>query len=133
MSVHASVLEGRRLSEAMARQPASFPPLYRAMVQAGEGSGTLPAILERLAGLLERQAQVRSKVLSALAYPTVLALVATFVVFALMVFVVPRVVEQFEDIGQQLPFLTRVVIAVSHIPRRPGGGRSCSASWGSAS
>jgi general secretion pathway protein F len=115
MSVHASVLEGRRLSEAMARQPASFPPLYRGMVQAGEGSGTLPAILERLAGLLERQAQVRSKVLSALAYPAVLALVAAFVVFALMVFVVPRVVEQFEDIGQQLPFLTRAVIAVSHL------------------
>ncbi|HEX8063090.1 MAG TPA: type II secretion system inner membrane protein GspF [Allosphingosinicella sp.] len=115
MSVHASVLEGRRLSEAMARQPASFPPLYRGMVQAGEGSGTLPSILERLAGLLERQAQVRSKVLSALAYPAVLALVAGFVVFALMVFVVPRVVEQFEDIGQALPFLTRAVIAVSHL------------------
>ena len=115
LSVHGSVLEGRRLSEAMAREPASFPPLYRGMVAAGEGSGTLPAILERLAGLLERQGQVRSKVLSALAYPAVLAIVAAFVVFALMVFVVPRVVEQFEDIGQELPFLTRAVIAVSHV------------------
>ncbi|HYE29450.1 MAG TPA: type II secretion system F family protein, partial [Allosphingosinicella sp.] len=113
LSVHGSVLEGRRLSEAMAREPASFPPLYRGMVAAGEGSGTLPAILERLAGLLERQGQVRSKVLSALAYPAVLALVAAFVVFALMVFVVPRVVEQFEDIGQQLPLLTRMVIGLS--------------------
>lgn len=115
MSVHGSVLEGRRLSEAMAREPASFPPLYRGMVAAGEGSGTLPAILERLAGLLERQGQVRSKVLSAIAYPAVLAIVAAFVVFALMVFVVPRVVEQFEDIGQQLPFLTRAVIGTSHL------------------
>ena len=113
LAVHGAVLEGQRLSDAMAREPASFPPLYRGMVAAGEGSGTLPAILERLAGLLERQALVRSKVLSALAYPLVLAVVAAFVVFALMVFVVPKVVEQFDDIGQQLPFLTRAVIGLS--------------------
>lgn len=113
LNVHGSVMEGRRLSEAMAREPASFPPLYRGMVAAGEGSGTLPPILERLSDLLERQAQVRSKVLSAIAYPVVLAFVATFVVFALMVFVVPKVVEQFEDVGQQLPLLTRIVIGLS--------------------
>ena len=113
LSVHGAVLEGRRLSEAMGREPASFPPLYRAMVAAGESSGTLPHILERLANLLERQAQVRSKVLSALAYPVILAIVATFVVFALMIFVVPQVVEQFEDVGQELPLLTRVVIGLS--------------------
>jgi general secretion pathway protein F len=113
LSIHAGVLEGRRLSDALAREPSSFPPLYRAMVAAGESSGTLPHILERLAGLLERQAQVRSKVLTALAYPVILAIVATFVVFALMVFVVPQVVEQFEDVGQELPLLTRIVIALS--------------------
>ena len=113
LAVHSAVLEGRRLSEAMTRQAPSFPPLYRAMVAAGEGSGTLPQILERLADLLERQAVVRSKVLSALAYPVILAIVASFVVFALMIFVVPKVVEQFEDVGQQLPFLTRFVIGLS--------------------
>jgi len=113
LAVHAAVLEGRRLSDAMGREPASFPPLYRAMVSAGESSGTLPQILERLANLLERQAQVRSKVLSALAYPIILAIVAAFVVFALMIFVVPQVVEQFEDVGQELPLLTRIVIALS--------------------
>lgn len=112
-AVHAGVLEGRRMSEAMAREPKSFPPLYRAMVAAGEGSGTLPAILERLADLLERQAQVRSKVMTAMAYPTVLAAVALFVVTALMMFVVPKVVEQFETVGQQLPLLTRIVIGLS--------------------
>jgi len=95
--VHGGVVEGRRLSEAMGREPKSFPPLYRAMVSAGEGSGTLPSILERQAELLERQAQMRSKVMSALAYPTVLAVVATGVVMALMIFVVPQVVEQFDD------------------------------------
>jgi general secretion pathway protein F len=112
-NVHAGVVEGRRLSEAMGREPASFPALYRAMVSAGEASGTLPQILERLANLLERQAQVRGKVLSTLAYPIVLAIVAAFVVFALMIFVVPKVVEQFQDIGQTLPLLTRIVIGIS--------------------
>lgn len=112
-NVHAGVVEGRRLSDSMGREVKSFPPLYRAMVAAGESSGTLPTILERLADLLERQAQVRAKVLTALAYPTILALVAIGVVFALMVFVVPQVVAQFDSVGQKLPLLTRIVIAVS--------------------
>ncbi|MDB5668275.1 MAG: ral secretion pathway protein [Alphaproteobacteria bacterium] len=113
-NVHGGVLEGRRLADAMAREPRSFPPLYRAMVSAGESSGTLPPILERLAALLERQAQVRGKILSALAYPVVLSFVAVFVVFALMIYVVPKVVEQFQDVGQELPWLTRAVIGVSN-------------------
>jgi general secretion pathway protein F len=111
--VHAGVVEGQRLSDAMAREERSFAPLYRAMVAAGEGSGTLPAILERVAGLLERQSVVRAKVLSTRAYPIILACVAAFVVLALMIFVVPKVVEQFQDIGQQLPLLTRMVIGLS--------------------
>ena len=117
-AVHAGIVEGRRLANAMGREPGSFPPLYRAMVAAGESSGTLPKILERLAALLERQAQVRGKVLSTLAYPLVLAIVAAFVVFALMIFVVPKVVEQFEDVGQQLPLLTRMVIGLSEFLSR---------------
>ncbi len=111
--VHAGLLEGRRLADAMARQPGSFPPLYRAMVAAGETTGSLTTILARLADLLERQAEVRGKLIAALAYPVVLAFVAVGVVAALMIFVVPRVVEQFDDVGQQLPFLTRAVIAIS--------------------
>lgn len=111
--VHAGLLEGRRLADAMARQPGSFPPLYRAMVAAGETTGSLTTILARLADLLERQAEVRGKLIAALAYPIVLAVVAVGVVAALMIFVVPRVVEQFTDVGQQLPFLTRAVIAIS--------------------
>jgi general secretion pathway protein F len=110
---HAGVLEGRRLSEAMLREPRSFPPLYRAMISAGESSGSLPDILERLAGLLERQAEMRGKLLSALAYPIILALVAILVVTGLMVSVVPRVVEQFDDASQQLPTITWVVMSIS--------------------
>ncbi len=111
--VHAGVVEGRRLADAMAREPKSFPPLYRAMVSAGESSGSLPTILDRLAALLERQAEIRGKLITALAYPSILALVAFGVVTALMMFVVPQVVEQFDTVGQQLPLLTRMVMAFS--------------------
>ncbi len=111
--VHGGVFEGLRLAEAMARAPRSFPPLYRAMVSAGEAAGTLPQILDRLADLQERQAEVRGRITAALAYPIVLAMVAMVVVFALMVWVVPRIVEQFDNVGQQLPLLTRIIIALS--------------------
>ena len=112
-AVHAGLIEGRPLADAMGREAKSFPPLYRAMVSAGEQTGALAPILARLAQLLERQAEVRGKLIAALAYPVVLAIVAIGVVAALMIFVVPRVVEQFADTGAQLPFLTRAVIGLS--------------------
>lgn len=118
--VHAGVVEGQRLSEAMARQGAAFPPLYRATVAAGEASGALGPILERLAEGLERDQQVRGKVVTALVYPAVLALVALGVVTALMVFVVPKVVDQFDSMNQTLPLLTRAVIGVSDLMRNWG-------------
>ena len=111
--VHGGVMEGRRLADALGAEPKSFPPLYRAMISAGESSGSLPAIMERLSDLMERQALMRSKVLTAIAYPSVLATFAVFVVAALMIFVVPKVVEQFDTVGQELPLLTRMVMAIS--------------------
>ena len=107
------VAQGRRLADALSADPRSFPPLYRAMVAAGETSGSLPELLDRLSLLLERQSEMRGKLLSALAYPIVLTLVAIAVVAAVMIAVVPKVVEQFDDVGQQLPLLTRIVIAIS--------------------
>lgn len=112
--VHGGVMEGRRLSDAMALQGPAFPPLYRAMVSAGETSGALAPILERLAEGLERDQLVRGKVITALVYPAVLAVVAIGVVIALMTFVVPRVVDQFDSMNQTLPLLTRLVIGLSH-------------------
>ncbi|OYW28379.1 MAG: type II secretion system protein GspF [Caulobacter sp. 12-67-6] len=111
--VHAAVLEGHRLSDALARPAKAFPPLYRAMVSAGESSGALPTILDRLADLLEQQQQVRAKITTALVYPIVLAMVACLVVAALMIFVIPKVVEQFDSMGQTLPLLTRIIIGLS--------------------
>jgi general secretion pathway protein F len=98
----------------MALQGAAFPPLYRAMVSAGETSGALAPILERLADGLERDQVVRGKVITALVYPAVLAVVAIGVVIALMTFVVPRVVDQFDSMNQTLPLLTRLVIGLSN-------------------
>ncbi len=112
-NVHASVFEGRRIADAMATEARSFPPLYRALVSAGEASGSLPVMLERLAHLLERQSAMRSKIISALAYPIILALVAFLVVGALMIWVVPKIVEQFDTVGQSLPLITRIVMALS--------------------
>lgn len=111
---HTALLEGRGLSEAMGTQGRAFPPLYRAMVKAGEASGALQPILERLADGLERDQEIRGKVIAALVYPCVLALVASGVVVALMLFVVPKVVEQFDSMGQALPFLTQAIIAMSN-------------------
>ncbi|MGB7406308.1 MAG: type II secretion system inner membrane protein GspF [Pacificimonas sp.] len=114
-NVHAGVVEGRRLGTALGAEAKSFPPLYRAMVAAGEGSGAMTEILTRLADLMERQADVRGKIVTALVYPLMLALVALAIVIGLMTFVIPKVVEQFDTMGQDLPLLTRIVIGVSDI------------------
>lgn len=115
--VHAGVIEGRRLSDAMGQQGAAFPPLYRAMTAAGEQSGALQPILERLADGLERDEVVRGKVLTALVYPCVLAVVALGVIVAMMTYIVPKVVDQFDSMGQTLPLLTRLIIGLSDLMR----------------
>nr|WP_312293845.1 type II secretion system inner membrane protein GspF [Brevundimonas diminuta] len=115
--VHAGVIEGRCLSDAMGQQGAAFPPLYRAMTAAGEQSGALQPILERLADGLERDEVVRGKVLTALVYPCVLAVVALGVIVAMMTYIVPKVVDQFDSMGQTLPLLTRLVIGLSDLMR----------------
>lgn len=113
LQVRSSVTEGYRLSDALAAQPRAFSPLYRAMAAAGEATGELGHVLARLADLLENQQKVARRIQAAVIYPIILAVVATFVVAALMVFVVPRVVEQFETLNQDLPLLTDIVIAIS--------------------
>ena len=113
LSARAQVMEGLRLSDAMRGQPKVFPELYAAMVASGETSGRLPAVLERLADDLEAAQKIRRKIMGATAYPIVLSVVALLVVAILMVAVVPKVVDQFDSFGQQLPPLTRAVIAVS--------------------
>ena len=120
MAVRARVVEGQSLAAGLADFPRVFPDLYRATVAAGEQSGHLDAVLERLADYTERRQQLRQKVSLALFYPALLTLVAVVVVLALLTYVVPEVVQVFANIGQELPWLTRALIAVSDFLRAYG-------------
>ena len=120
MSVRARVTEGERLSEAMAGEPKSFPPVYRAMIAAGESAGGLGLVLERLADYLEKADALKRKVGAALIYPGVLAVVALGVVITLLTVIVPRISEQFESMGMSLPAITQVMIALSGFLARHG-------------
>ena len=119
-TVRADVVEGARLSDAMKLAPRAFPPLVRAVTAAGEMSGQLGDIMERLATYLERTYQLRQKVRAALIYPALLSIMALGMVTALMVVVVPRLVEQFDLFDARLPLLTRIVIALSNGVREYG-------------
>ncbi|MAF59068.1 type II secretion system inner membrane protein GspF [Ponticaulis sp.] len=120
LAIRNSVTEGYRLSEALGEHPKVFNGLYRSIVAAGEASGDLGAVLERLAEYLERSRKVRQTVQTALIYPMVLAFTALLVMVGLMTFVVPRVVEQFTTMNQELPMLTRIVIGISDVLQNYG-------------
>lgn len=111
--VRQGIAQGERLPDALAREPRSFDALYCAIIASGDSAGRLVPTLERLALLIERQAAIRARVQGALAYPAVLAVIALGVVAALMIFVVPRMVEQFDQAGAPLPLVTRAVMGVS--------------------
>lgn len=109
------VNEGSSLHEALRQHQAIFPPLYVNMVEAGEASGTLEAVLARLADFLEGQARLQGKVQSALAYPAFMALMGVATVSIMMIVVVPKVTAIFEDFEQALPWYTRLLIFTSDI------------------
>lgn len=113
LAVRERVMEGWRFADALAEDKKSFPDLYRAVIAAGETSGDLAGVLDRLATMLEKNRAMRNKAIASLIYPAALAMVATGVVTALMVFVVPKIIEQFNAFDAQLPFLTRVVVGIS--------------------
>src|SRR5215207_434016 len=105
--------EGTSFAKSLARHPQVFPPLYVNMVAAGEASGTLEAVLERLADFMEGQARLKGKVSAALAYPVLMTIIATVLVGVLMVAVVPKVTSIFENLGHELPWYTALLITVS--------------------
>ncbi|MHB1207755.1 MAG: type II secretion system inner membrane protein GspF [Rhodospirillaceae bacterium] len=113
LAVRGRVMEGHRLADAMSNHGEVFGPLYRALIAAGEMSGNLGPVLERLADYLEKSERLRAKVAAALIYPLVLTLVATGVVVILTTFVVPKVVSQFTSLGHELPLLTRILMFIS--------------------
>jgi general secretion pathway protein F len=114
-SVRESLNEGTSFSKSLEVHSKVFPPLYINMVAAGEASGTLEIVLERLADFMENQARLKGKVFAALAYPVLMMVVGTGLVGFLMVAVVPKVVSIFDNLGQQLPWYTRLLILVSDV------------------
>lgn len=111
--VSENLKEGKAFASCLAAHPKVFPPLYVNMVAAGEASGTLEAVLERLADFMEGQARLKGKLVSALAYPVLMTLIASVLVGALMVGVVPKVTSMFENMQQELPWYTALLIFIS--------------------
>ncbi|HUN27432.1 MAG TPA: type II secretion system inner membrane protein GspF [Steroidobacteraceae bacterium] len=113
LGVRSRVMEGHTLADGFADFPRVFPEIYRATVAAGEQSGHLDRVLERLADYTESREEIRQKILGAMLYPIVLSVMCFVIVSGLLVYVVPKVVSVFESTHAQLPFMTRLLIAVS--------------------
>jgi general secretion pathway protein F len=113
--VQASLKAGTSFAKSLEQHPRIFPPLYVNMVAAGEASGMLEAVLERLADFMEGQARLKGKVMAALAYPVLMLIFGTGIVGLLMVTVVPKVTTIFENLGHALPWYTRLLIFTSEV------------------
>ena len=120
LGVRSRVMEGHTLADGFSDFPRVFPEIYRATVSAGEQSGHLDSILERLADYTESREQMRQKVLGALMYPIVLSVMCSGIVTGLLVFVVPKVVSVFESTKAKLPLSTRILIGSSDFFRSYG-------------
>lgn len=120
LGVRARVMEGHPLAAGLGDFPRVFPEIYRATVAAGEQSGHLDAVLERLAEYTESREVLRQKVLGAMLYPIVLTVMCFTIVSVLLAYVVPKVVAVFENSRARLPLMTRVLVAVSDFIRTLG-------------
>ncbi len=114
------VVQGLSLHQALEAQEQIFSPLYINMVKVGESSGTLDQVLTQLADLQENQARTRSRIRAALTYPVLMGLVGSAVLLLLFVFVVPQITQMLDNLGMELPLMTRLLI---------GTGNFLSSSW----
>jgi len=113
MAVRSKVVEGHTLANAMAEFPHVFDDLFRAMVAAGEKSGHLDTVLNRLADYTEKRQQTKSQITQAMVYPSIMMFFAFAIVILLLTVVVPKIVGQFQNMGQDLPTITQILIDVS--------------------
>lgn len=120
LGVRARVMEGHTLATALAEYPRVFPEIYRATVAAGEQSGHLDTVLERMADYTESRQQIRQKVLGALLYPILLTVFSLGIVTLLLAWVVPKVTAVFANSKTPLPLITRMLIGGSDFLRDYG-------------
>jgi len=118
--VHNLVIDGMPLADAMAKSPETFPRVYVAMVEAGETGGFLDVVLNQIADFQAREKEMRSKVMTALLYPSILLVLALGVLVFLLVFFIPRFQLIFSGFGAKLPMLTQMIVAASHLMRSYG-------------
>jgi type II secretory pathway component PulF len=118
--IHDSVVDGMSLADAMGKWPDTFPRVYVAMVQAGETGGFLDLVLAQIADFQSREKELRSKVMTAMLYPTILLALALGVLIFLLTFFIPRFQLVFAGFGAALPLPTQIVIGVSHAVRSYG-------------
>lgn len=120
LSIRSRVREGHSLSAGISDFPSVFPELYRKTVEAGEESGHLDTVLDRLADYTESRQQMQQKTTMALVYPVLLIIISVLIVIALLTFVVPQIVRVFENVAQDLPAATRLLISVSDFVKNNG-------------
>jgi len=113
LGVRGRILEGQSLAQACSAFPSTFPPLYRATVEAGESSGKLDQVLQRLADYISDKGQLHSKLQMAMIYPMMLTSVSLLVVIGLLAYVVPEITSVFNKMGGELPTITKLLIACS--------------------
>ncbi len=113
IGIRSKVLEGYGLAQALEDYPAQFPELYRATVSAGEQTGRLDNVLEKLADYTEHQQTIRQKIQQAMIYPTLMLFISATIIAFLLAFVVPKIVGVFADSGQTLPTATHLLIMLS--------------------
>jgi len=119
-NVHDLVVDGMSLADAMAKSPETFPRVYVAMVEAGETGGFLDVVLSQIADFQSREKEMRSKVMTALLYPTILLVLALGVLVFLLVYFIPNFVPVFKGFGGELPLLTQMIIGTSDALRSYG-------------
>jgi general secretion pathway protein F len=112
-----SIVEGKSFAAALSPYPSTFPPLYKNMVSAGETSGTLEIVLERLAEITERQQELKNRIRSAMAYPILMTVLGFVVLFFLMTYIVPNISSIFIEMDRALPAPTEFLINLSALIR----------------
>lgn len=115
------IASGSALSKAFGRYPGTFPLVCRALIRAGEESGKLPEVMQRLASYLEGRSELTSKVGLAFVYPALVLLVSVAVVVGMLAWVVPQMVQVFQGSKQALPLLTQILVWISHFANQWGG------------